>query len=117
MWVRLFVNDVEPLKTGDLAARYEEAKGQGYAPIKLPDRWRLIEADDGAVMFETAEVTFEFTGPLGRVYGVFYTDDLGDFVAARRFEGEDAPFRISHRGDRIFETSRFLIRGSKGGSR
>lgn len=106
--LRLYVNDVTP-DALDTAARYREPAGSGYRAIPLDaTAWKMVEAEGGAFEATYPEQTFEFSAALeAPVHGYFLTQaKSGRLLWAVRFErtadGDDPPYRMRRRGDRIF---------------
>lgn len=112
--LRLYVNDREPQEK-DGAAEFTEAAGFGYTPIVLiPGEW-LIDRQSSPMVLEYPEREFKFTGPLGKVFGYFLTQQFGSkLMWAERFSsGNFDGYTVRNSGDRIFVTPRISQRNEK----
>lgn len=105
--LRLYTNDVTP-DGNESAMAFVEPIGNGYQPIRLdPALWQVAKSMNGDVEVIYPETTFEFTGPAGAIYGYFFTrQTTGTLAGAVRLSGDEVPFRVKHRGDRLFITPR-----------
>lgn len=101
--MRLFVNQHQPQET-DATADYREASGGGYAPKRLDaTAWR-IEGESA-----TAEVSWAFTGPAGKVYGQYVTSPSGQLFLAERFRPPGG-YDVLRAGDVIRGSVTFTLR-------
>jgi hypothetical protein len=92
--VKLFVNDITP-DEDDISSLYVEAEGAGYAPKRLGAKDWSFSNDRLA----SKPQTWEFSGPLGPVYGYFVVRERsGQLMWAESFP---EPFPVTYEGDEI----------------
>jgi hypothetical protein len=97
--LRLFENNIEP-DYYNTVNDYKEVGGGGYSPKVLdPARWKFGFIED-LPMAGYKDQVFEFTGPVGLVYGYYITNDASDVVRwAERFV--DGPYEVLRTGDTV----------------
>ena len=94
--LKLFTNDRHPTRL-DRQDAYTEQRGQGYVPIVLLSYDWVID-EIGPTAATSLRKTWQFTGPLGEIWGCYLTFG-GRFLGAERFS--DGPYKVLHEGDRI----------------
>ncbi len=96
--IKLYTNDVTPSEDDD-ENTYVEVIGNGYSSILLsPISWDI--QDGNPTTAAHPEVTFNFTGAVGNIYGYFIVgEDTGTLKWAERFS--NGPFNVAVSGSSI----------------
>lgn len=97
--LRLYENNVYPTYHSGIDD-FREASGGGYAvKILEPDKWKYGFMADAPIATYPDQL-FEFSGPVGFVYGFFVTDEDRTLVRwASRFA--DGPYEVLRIGDTV----------------
>lgn len=97
--LRLFENNINPDYYNNVDD-YEEARGGGYSQkILNASKWKFGFFVDEPIAVYPDQV-FEFTGPVGLVYGFYVTGMDGKIIRwAERFA--DGPYEVLRAGDTV----------------
>ena len=92
--LHLYGNDYSPVKYS-LTSDFREIISNDYSPrLMWGQMWKKKNG------FLTNQEVFEFTEWTGKVYG-YYVTGRGQLVFSERFDDDDAPYKVSRKGDRI----------------
>lgn len=105
--LKLFTNDIVPRDDDDHLS-YAEATGFGYAPITLDGKkWKGEKGPPVSVQY--AQQTFQFTGPIGKLYGYYLVQQKSKkLMWAERFA--DGPYHVVYAGSKIEVTARLEMK-------
>lgn len=97
--LRLYVNDVDLLAEGVVAAGFTEASTTGYTAVALPGANWAVSTNSGITVATYATgVPFNFAAAAD-VYGYYVTDAAGNVMWAEEFPS--APFGLPAGGGQI----------------